>query len=258
VRPVVFLPGWGSVPEAFRDFFRAVDRRVEYYYIETREKGSSRLDRRTARMDMDSCAGDVRRVLDAMGLTDGRDFVLLGTCWGATIAAHGLAEGILTAPTAVFFDPMHKLWFPDWLLRYAVPLMPICFVHLIKPLAKRIALHGMESPTQRQRTELFIDSAVLWKWKRTALQVRDTDLYSSAGRIREDVFVLTGVSDKIHDQSHYPRLTALMPRGRFFYLPVRESQREAVMGFAAFEFARVSADRSPPASILRFERKLQK
>jgi hypothetical protein len=181
----------------------------------------------------------------------------MGTCWGSTIIAHGLARGILSAPTTVLYDPMHRLWFPDWLLRTLVPAVPIGIWRLLKPAAKAVALWGMQEETQKQRTALFIDCADLWKWRRTALQVRETNLYNIAPEIPDEVFVLNGASDKIHDQSHYPRLAAGMPRGRFFYLPVDESQRELLMGWIALQFSKVRAEQTPPEPVRRFEKDIR-
>lgn len=232
-RPVVFLPGWGTIPEGFAEFLDAVYGQAECYYLETREKNSSRIDRRSARMDMDQLAEDVQVVMDIAG----PDSVLMGTCWGSTIIAHGLARGILSARTVVLFDPMYALWFPKWLLNYVVPVVPLWLWKLIKPFGKRIALWGMKEPVQRARAELFIDNADLWKWKQTALQVREVNLYDSMVRIRQEVLVMNGVKDKIHDRSHYPQLAALAPKGRFFYLPVDENLREKLLGLVAVLYA---------------------
>ena len=125
VRPIVFIPGWGTVLEGFTGFFNLIDGRAECYYIETREKNSSRLDRSSARLDMDQKAKDIARALESLGLNRLDDFLLVSTCWGSAVVAHGLIEGILKAPTVLLFDPMHTLWFPRWILRYVSPLTPV-------------------------------------------------------------------------------------------------------------------------------------
>lgn len=253
VRPVVFLPGWGTIPEGFAEFLRVINGQAECYYVETREKNSSRLDRRRARMDMDQMAADVQVVMELAG----PESVLMGTCWGSTIIAHGLARGIIAAKTVVLFDPMHELWFPKWLLNWVVPALPLWLWSILKPLGKRIALWGMKEPVQRARAELFIDSADLWKWKHTALQVRNVNLYESMAGIRQEVLVMNGVQDKIHDRRHYPELAALAPQGRFFYLPVDEALRERLLGIVAVMCARQAGPDGLPAELLQFERCLR-
>ena len=255
-RPIVFLPGWGTIPEGFKEFLEVVYGQSECYYLETREKNSSRLDRRRARMDMDQLAEDVQQVMEVAG----PESVLMGTCWGSTIIAHGLARGIITAKTVVLFDPMYELWFPKWLLNWVVPVVPLWLWGLLKPIGKRIALWGMKEPVQRARAELFIDSADLWKWKHTALQARDVNLYESMGKIRQEVLVMNGVKDKIHDRRHYPELAALAPKGRFFYLPVDESLRERLLGIVAVLCAAEGNGENRtqlPAVLLEFEQDLK-
>ena len=256
VRPVVFLPGWGTIPEGFKEFLEVVYGQAECYYLETREKNSSRIDPRRARMDMDQLAEDVQAVMEIAG----PESVLMGTCWGSTIIAHGLTRGIISAETVVLFDPMYELWFPKWLLNWVVPALPLWLWKLLKPLGKRIALWGMKEPVQRARAELFIDGADLWKWKHTALQAKDINLYESIGRIRQELLVMNGVKDKIHDRRHYPELAALAPQGRFFYLPVDEALRERLLGIVAVILATQGyGDNSSglPEVLLQFERDLR-
>ncbi|MFW6360611.1 MAG: alpha/beta fold hydrolase [Spirochaetota bacterium] len=254
-RPIIFLPGWGTIPAGFTEFLNVVSGQAECYYVETREKNSSRLDRSRARMDMDQLAEDVQAVMNIAGPNS----VLMGTCWGSTIIAHGLARGIITAETVVLFDPMHTLWFPKWLLNWVVPVVPLYLWKLVKPIGKRIALWGMKEPVQRARAELFIDNADLRKWKSTALQVQDVNLYEEMPKIRQEVLVMNGVKDKIHDRRHYPELAAMAPQGRFFYLPVDEALRERLLGIVAVLCAVEGCqdNRSGlPQALLQFERNL--
>jgi len=182
---------------------------------------------------------------------------LIGTCWGSTILAHGLARRILSAPTAVLFDPMHTLWFPKWLLKWVVPLIPLWLWNLIRPIGKRIAIKGMNEPTKRSRAEMFVDNATLWKWKRSGIQVQDANLYHSMPQIQQEVLVMNGVQDKIHEQEHYPKLAALIPKGRFFHIPVDESQREQLLGLASVLFSQVTKDEGLPEELRGFERRIR-
>jgi len=257
IRPVVFLPGWGTRPEGFMDFLRVVSGVTECFYVETREKNSSRLPDKAAAMDMDRNGRDLQEVLRDLGLSEGKDFALLGTCWGSTVAAHALAGGFVTPPTAVLYDPMPRLWFPRLLLRYVVPFVPVPMWNLLRPVGRALALRGMREEIQRKRAEDFINGADLGKWKRAALSIGDYDLREVVPRISSEVSVFTGVPDKIHDQSHYPELTASIPRGRFFYLPVDESDREYLLGLIARELSGVSSEESIPGIFQEFEKKLR-
>ena len=119
-----------------------------------------------------------------------------------------------------------------------------------------IALAGMREQSQRARARLFIDSADIWKWKNCAEAVREFELFGRLKAIRQEVLVFNGVRDKIHDQAHYPRIAAEIPKGRFFHLPVDESEREELIALAALEFAAVSRTDSVPASVAVYEKPL--
>jgi len=254
VRPIVVLPGWGATPEGFQELYAVLHGKAELYYLETREKASSRLLHRRADMSVSRSARDVQAALEALGLAGRRDFLLLGACWARTVILRGLAEGSLEAPTIVVADPMHTLWFSRWVLRYVSPLLPLPVVHLLRPILLHGMLGDMQEPAQKQRFFHFVRSADPWKWKKAAEAARELELFGSLSGIRKEVFVLNGTRDKVHDQRDYPRIAGELPRGRFLFLPAGESLRERLFGAVALEFARVSAAQGLPPSLAGFEK----
>ena len=252
-RPIVFVPGWGTNPPGWHDFYKAVHGRAELWYLETREKASSRiLDRRTD-MSVAQAARDISRALEFLGLA-GRDFVLAAACWGAAQVLRGMIDGHLHAPTVVLQDPMHRLWFPRWVLRWVSPLVPLPLLHVLRPILAGAMLGDMKEPVQKARAYAFVYDADFWKWKRSAEAARDFELHGALGGVRDEVFVLNGTADKVHDPVHYPRIAAELPRGRFLFTPTVESRRELLLGAVALELAKVSAADGLPASLARFER----
>lgn len=246
-RPVLFVPGWGAVPEEFREFYHFLHDEVELYYLETREKRSSILDPRSG-MNVGRSGRDIEKAIEKLGLRD-RDFVLLGACWGSSIILQGLHDQTLSAPTVVLVDPMKSLWFPRWLLRFVFRWTPNFVVRLLKPLIVWLKLLGMQEPRQRQRAEQFIRAADIGKWRRAAVAARNFQLAGKLKTIEKELFVLNCSDDAIHDQRYYPVLTDRLPRGRFLSLQVDERHRERMVGLAAREFARVTAEQGVPESL---------
>ena len=256
-RPIVMVPGFGATPEGFQDFYAAVRDKAELFYLETREKSSSRVPHRGADMSVSRSARDIQQALEALGLARARDFVLVAPCWGAAIVLQGLIEGTIDAPTVLVADPMHTLWFPKWVLRSVSPLLPSAAAIPLRPLITRALLADMREPTQRQRAYAFVYSADPWKWKKSAEAARDFELHGRLAAIRREVFVLNGTADKIHEQIHYPRMAREMPAGRFLYMGTGEHNRERLFGVAALEFARVTAGEGLPQSLARFEKRIR-
>jgi pimeloyl-ACP methyl ester carboxylesterase len=256
-RPVVMVPGFGATPEGFQDFYAALRGKAELFYLETREKPSSRITARRPDMSVSQSARDIQQALDHLGLSHGRDFLLLAPCWGAAIVLQGLIEGILDAPTIVVADPMHAMWFPKWLLRFAAPVVPVPLLRGLRPMIARSMLGDMQEPTQRERAYAFVYGADVWKWKTAGHAAWSFELIGKVGGIGREVFVLNGTKDKIHEQVFYPRIAAEMPRGRFVYMPTDERNRERLFGAVAVEFSRVSAQAGLPDSLARFEKNIR-
>jgi pimeloyl-ACP methyl ester carboxylesterase len=251
-RPLVFIPGWGTSGIGFVDFYEVIHDKVECYYVETREKKSSKLDRKSAKMGMYQKAKDVQDVINYFEL-DKRDFVLQGTCWGSAIILQGLIEEIIDAPTIIAHDPMHTLWFPKWFLRYVSPILPIFVVKMIKPILKRLQLRGMNEEVQRKRAEAFVADAELWKWKRAADSVIDFELFGNISGITKEVFVTNGTKDKVHNQITYPKIASELPNGRFIFMKTDESRRERLMGLIGLEFSKITKNDGVPLSLREFE-----
>ena len=256
-RPLVFVPGWGVIPKGFKDFYEVLHEKVEFYYIETREKKSSRIKKFKAKFTMNQKAKDVGDALKYLGLSDNRDFVLMGPCWGGAVILQGLMDKSIEAPTIVTVDPMHRLWYPQWMLNYIAPILPIWFIVLIKPLLKWLRLRKMTEKVQRQRAEDFIKEAVMWKWKKAAFQARHFELFGNLSKIDEEVFVFNATNDLIHDKRNYPKITRELQNGRFIYLETDESNRERMMGILGREFTKVSSIEGIPSIFTEFEKKLE-
>jgi len=255
-RPLVFLSGWGTSPEGFIDFFKMISGTIECFYIETREKNSSDLPKGRTPMDMDQNASDLAEVIAQLQLS-GKDYLLMGTCWGATVVGHAMVKKVVTPGTIVLYDPMPRLWFPLWLLKTIVPATPILLWKLLLPLGRMIALWGMKEETQRRRAHDVISNANLRKWKRASLDIGNYDLEELVPQIKQEVFVFTGVADKIHGKDKYPPFTRAMPRGRLFDITVGEAQRESLLGLIAREFACKKSDDGVPQLFADFENNLR-
>lgn len=255
-RPLVFIPGWGVIPRNFIDLYEVLHDKVELYYIETREKGSSRIKRFKSKLTMNQKAKDVGDALNFLGLNGDKDFVIMGSCWGGAIILQGLMDKSIKAPTIVPIDPMHRLWYPQWMLDYIGPILPIWLLHLMKPLLKWLRLRKMTEKVQKQRAEDLIKEAVMWKWKRAGFQCRHFELFGNLHKIDEEVFVFNATNDLIHDKKDYPKIAKEIPKGRFIYMETDESNREYMMGILGREFSKISSSEGIPPILKEFEIKI--
>ncbi len=168
--PIVYVPGWGGTIEGFYDVIGSIDEAIDLFYVETREKRSSTLGPR-ARFTMDRIAADVGYAAEHFGLAD-NGYLLLGSSYGAAVAAQGVADGVLRPALTILYDPMPRLWIPRWVLKCLAPVANESLLAALRPALKRIVLAGMRERTQRGRAARFIDAADLAKWRAAALALR--------------------------------------------------------------------------------------
>ncbi|MHA1911561.1 MAG: hypothetical protein ACTSYA_07680 [Candidatus Kariarchaeaceae archaeon] len=253
-RVLVYVTGWGAIKESFTDWYETIHEKVECYYVESREKGSSKL-KRNAKMDMHQQAKDIQAVINYVDLKD-KDFVLAGTCWGSAIIMQGLVDNTISAPSIAVLDPMHQIWAPRW-LKILAPILPVFIYKLLKPILKWFALRKMKAQRQKERIESFVDNADLRKWKKAGLAaLKDYELFGKLDKVEQEVFVVNCCKDMIHDQLTFPQVAFEMPLGRFLFMNTEESNRERLMGRVCLEFANVNQEDSLPESLQMFEKKL--
>ena len=253
-RLLIFVPGWGVTNDEFNDLYEALHDEIEFYYIETREKSTSRIKRRKTKLTVSEKAKDIQKVLDYLKIT-GKEFIISGPCWGATVILMGLYEKTLKVHNCLVFDPAYELTFPKFLIKMSI-LIPAFVISFFKSIAKFFVLLGMKEKRQRERTTSFIDRATIWKWKRSAFQNRNINLFNILPKIEEEIPVFNGSIDKFHPQIAYPMEAKAMPKGRFFFLEVNEDKRERILSSVLKEFALVDNNTKYPKRILEFEKKL--
>jgi len=96
------------------------------------------------------------------------------------------------------------------------------------------------------------------EWKKAAEEVKNFELYGNLHRIKEEVFVLNGTIDRVHNQTEYPKIAKQIPNGRFIFMKTDESDRERLMGLIAREFTKVLKGDDIPHSLSKFEKKLDR
>ncbi len=257
IRPILFIAGWGTSLEVFEDMYEVFYNRVEFYFLETREKTSSKLFKRRAKITMKQNTEDIKEAIDYLQLNQ-TDFILMGSCWGSSIILDGLIERVFTAPTIICFDPMHKMWFSRFLLTFIFPPLPIFIIRWIKNIVQYFSLRKRKDEIQAQRLDYTFNNCDLRKWKNAAIPARKFHLFGRLSAIKEDVFIFAGTEDNIHDKRFYPPMAKEIPNGRFFYMETEESNREYLMSAIPLEFSKIKSTEGVPEILTNFEKKINR
>lgn len=257
-RPVIFVPGYVAAPISWVDFHIPHQGFGEYYYLETREKRSSRIKKpRKASMTVNQTAKDLGQAIENLGLKD-KDFVLYGSSYGSTIVLEGLIHGYFTAPTIVVHDPMVKWVYDKSGYNIMLKVVPKFILSALRMPLARLFTMGMKNKANRERMLEFCRGIQPWKFKRSTLQNNKMNMIDELKKIKEEVFLTTGPLDRYHHRIEYYNYAKEMPRGRLIFMNTPDTERQLIAGIIGTEFMKITKDDDVPESIKQFEIDLER
>jgi pimeloyl-ACP methyl ester carboxylesterase len=221
--PLVFVPGWVSVIDGWRDLLRAIAGSREVVYVETREKRSARIARRFLRPDDFSIAriaADLITATDALGLADGRA-TFMGSSLGSTAVLEALKAGQLRARAAFLIGPNAEFRFPTW----GVPVLysPAAAYHGLKYVVlwylRTFRVDVEKEPEQMARYERTVRAAHPQRIKLSARSVRGYKVWPGLESVEVPVGVAYAPSDSLHDAGEIRRLVRVLPGGQAVECP---------------------------------------
>ncbi len=258
-RPVIFVPGYVAAPITWVDFHIPHQGFGEYYYLETREKRSSKIKKtKRTSMSANQTAKDLGQVIENLGLNE-KDFVLYASSYGATVVLEGLIQGYFTAPTIIVHDPVIKwVWGERSLNNFALKFVPKFILSALRMPLAYIFTWGMKNKTNKERMLEFARGIVPWKFKRVTLENNKLNMFNDLKKIKEEVFITTGPLDRYHPRIAYYNYAKEIPRGRLIFMNTPDSERQLIAGIIGTEFVKVSSEEGIPKTIEQFEIDLER
>ncbi|MCE7741124.1 MAG: hypothetical protein GOP50_01575 [Candidatus Heimdallarchaeota archaeon] len=181
--------GWDTVLLESQDIFNIV-------YIETREKGSSKVSKK-AIFDLERFALDIKEVVEDLEL-DQSAIVMLTTSFSSMLVAYLLKNKLINPFLSVFIGPIEKVPIPQ-----AIKIMLAIFPKWLYPIVKKVGTwwvtHKAEDEEHGAKHARSLREADPIKWKKatkTLAQKNFRDVYED---IDNEVLVVDESEDKIHD-----------------------------------------------------------
>ncbi len=115
--PVVFIPGLVSIIENFREVLIELTRSHTVYYLETREKGSARVEAGKG-FTVDDIANDIVRYVELKFAGKG-PYILAGYSLGATAIIEAFSISAIRPGAVILVEPNGSFPFRGWLLALA-------------------------------------------------------------------------------------------------------------------------------------------
>ncbi|MBN1330362.1 MAG: alpha/beta hydrolase [Candidatus Heimdallarchaeota archaeon] len=251
-RPILFVSGFGTSPWSWRHFNTVMYEKGEYYFLETREKSSSKLltKRRKAKMSIDQNAKDLARVISYLGL-DKKDFLLFGTSYCGAIILVGLANKYFTAPTIAIHDPLESWKVQRRMLLFFFYVPPFVLSAIKMPFARLILL-GLKNKAAKKRYLDFVRNATVWKWIRSGWHNFSFKIDKYLPLVNEEVLILHGTKDRYHNDEVFEDIALNLTNGRYFYMDSPNEFRELIVGIFALEIAKIGSGDAIPPSLNEF------
>ncbi|MHA1126376.1 MAG: hypothetical protein ACTSO7_12565 [Candidatus Heimdallarchaeota archaeon] len=257
-RPIIFLPGFSTTPWTWRDFCVPLHQIGEYYFLETREKNSSRVKRgRKTKMSIDQIAKDVGEAIKFLGL-ENKDYVLMSASFHGGTLMHGLLKKYFHPPTTVVLDPYPKFTQNKLMVGLFFGLTPPFLLEIIKFIIMKIVVMGMKNESQKERIRNLVDGAVAWKWRKGMIHNLKYNMYPHFHKIENEVFQFHGPKDRFHPREIYLKIASAIPKGRLFYIKAKDEERELLAGAIGKAFTEVTKEDELPKFFEQFEIKLKK
>lgn len=183
------VPGWdGTLMEAVKDF--------DVVYIETREKGSSRLVKK-AKFDMGRFSSDVQEIIEHLKLNQ-KKMILFTSSFGTLTGIHGVAYKKYSPFLTYMVGPVHRFVMPKG-SKYYMYLVPNSFLRVTRPIWKWwIRNLKSEDPEQAAKYIRALEEADIKKWRGTGYASAWVDFIDMYENIDERVYVVGMEKDKMH------------------------------------------------------------
>jgi pimeloyl-ACP methyl ester carboxylesterase len=211
--PLVFVAGWISQIEAWKEVLREMTKDFGVHYVETREKISAEVKGR-AGYGVEDIAGDIVGLIDQLGLAPG-GYVLCGSSLGATAILESYRSLtkkpgclVLIAPNAAFRVPV--FW------KGVVTLFYPGLYALIRPTVKwylrRFRLNIDADRAQYEKYCHALDAADPWKLKKAVMAVWSYEVWSILTTVDCPTLIVNASKDKLHEPGSMKRMSAAIPR----------------------------------------------
>ena len=224
---VVMVPGWGSLFEGWRPLVTEWVKSRHLIYIETREKASSKFDRRISKDDfsIERHSKDIATVLEALDV-DQENIDWYSSSLGSTLLIDAFEKGDLGGRSSVLLAPNPDFKFPLWsrMIIYS-PLPMVAFRKMVGFVAWVVNRRTKEEGQKvRYRRALLAQDV-----QRMLLSARWNLGYSlprDLSKIEVPCAVMTASSDTLHDFDKVERIADSIPDCRMIKVPSNQYAHE--------------------------------
>ncbi len=224
---VVMVPGWGSLFEGWRPLVTEWVKSRHLIYIETREKASSKFNRRISKDDfsIERHSKDIVAVLEALDVDQG-NIDWYSSSLGSTLLIDAFEKGDLDGRSSVLLAPNPDFRFPLWsrMIIYS-PLPMVAFRKMVGFVAWVVNRRTKEEG-QKVRYRRALLAQDVPKMLLSARWNLGYSLPEDLSNIEVPCAVMTATSDTLHDFEKVERIADSIPNCRMIKVPSNQYAHE--------------------------------
>lgn len=228
--PVVFVAGWITLISAWKIVLQEMTKDFPVYYIETREKMSSRVIGKT-NYGVEEIGKDIVKLVDHFKLK-AKGFILFGSSLGASAildccrfldrAPLCLA---LIGPNAVFRVPR----FGKIIIYFLPPRLFLLVKPLVKWYLKTFRLDIKSDYEQYQKYCSNIDCADPWKLKKAVMKLWSWQAWHLLPEIKYPTLIFGASKDSLHEPENLKQMVSMLPNANYLDLETNKGTHSAAV-----------------------------
>ncbi len=214
--PIVFVAGWISMMSGWKKVVQEMTKDFDVYYLETREKISSKISGKV-HYGAEDIGQDIIRVVSLLGLTN-RGYILFGSSLGATsiLDCHqNLIQKpkcmILIGPNAVFRVPKMGMF----VIYLTWPRLYLMIRPVVKWYLRNFRLDVNNDVEQYNKYSNALDAADPWKLKRAAINLSKYQVWNLLGQIETPTLIVGASKDVLHEPQNLLMMVDKMPNATY-------------------------------------------
>ena len=226
--PIFMVPGWGSLFEGWKPLISQWATKRKIFYIETREKKSSIINRKSRKSDfiMSRHGEDLRSVIQKLDIEMG-EIEWFASSLGSTILIDSFEKGILGGKSAILLAPNSDFKFPLWFrVGINLPIPIFIFKRLVNFISWKVQRRTKE-PAQKERYRRNFTALDVEKMLLSARSNIGFSLPQDLSSIEVRCAVMTAFSDTLHDFGKVKMIKESIPNCELIEVPSNQYAHEA-------------------------------
>jgi len=228
--PVIFVAGWITLISAWKHVLMEMTKDFPVYYIETREKISSRVEGKVE-YGVENIGKDIVTLISHFDLKE-KQYILFGSSLGASAilnCCRFLDRDplclVLIGPNAVFRVPR----FGKVIIRFFPPRLFLIIKPIVKWYLKTFRLDIKSDYEQYEKYCTNIDAADPWKLKKAIMKLWNWEGWDLLPAIEYPTLIAGASKDSLHEPENLKKMVSMLKNATYVDLETNKGTHSKEM-----------------------------